>query len=56
VKSRREAIDWALRAPHPHPGEEAEIEVRQLFEVEDFSNATPELVAKERELRERSKR
>ncbi|HTO54753.1 MAG TPA: YciI family protein [Myxococcota bacterium] len=56
VKSRQEAIDWALRSPHPHPGEDAEIEVRQLFEVEDFSDVTPELVAKEKELRARSKR
>jgi hypothetical protein len=37
VKSKQEAIDWAKRCPSPH-GEEAEgeIELRQLFELEDF--------------------
>ncbi len=37
VKSKEEAIEWAMRAPAPH-GEDAkaEIEVRQLFELEDF--------------------
>ena len=51
VKSREEAIDLALRCPHPNPGEDSEIEIRQVFEPEDFSEASPELVAKERELR-----
>jgi hypothetical protein len=36
VKSREEAVEWAKRAPSPHPGEECEIEVRQFFELEDF--------------------
>ena len=36
VKSREEAIEWAKRAPAPHP-DEAEIEVRQLFELDDFA-------------------
>jgi len=35
VKSREEAIEWAKRAPNPG-GEEGEIELRQLFELEDF--------------------
>jgi hypothetical protein len=37
VKSRDEAIEWAMRFPAPH-GEDAEgeIEIRQLFEIEDF--------------------
>jgi hypothetical protein len=37
VKSREEAIEWAMRFPSPH-GEDAEgeIEIRQLFEIEDF--------------------
>ena len=37
VKSKEEAIEWAKRFPSPH-GEEAdgEIEIRQLFELEDF--------------------
>ncbi|HTS54100.1 MAG TPA: YciI family protein [Burkholderiales bacterium] len=37
VKSRAEAIEWAKRFPNPHgEGSDAEIEVRQLFELEDF--------------------
>jgi hypothetical protein len=37
VKSREEAIEWAKRAPNPHgEGRETEIEIRQLFELEDF--------------------
>src|SRR5579863_1163887 len=36
VKSREEAVEWAKRAPSPHPGDECEIEVRQFFELEDF--------------------
>jgi len=36
VKSMQEAVDWARRAPSPHPGEECEIEVRPFFELEDF--------------------
>jgi hypothetical protein len=37
VKSRSEAIEWAKRAPAPHgEGQEGEIELRQLFELEDF--------------------
>jgi hypothetical protein len=43
VKSREEAVEWARRAPNPHgDGADAEIEVRQLFELDDFdiSNET----------------
>jgi hypothetical protein len=37
VKSKEEAIEWAKRAPNPHgEGHEAEIEIRQFFELEDF--------------------
>jgi hypothetical protein len=36
VKSRQEAIEWAKRSPNPHPGQESEIEIRQVFEAEDF--------------------
>ena len=35
VKSRQEAIDWAKRIPNPY-GEDGEVEVRQLFELDDF--------------------
>jgi hypothetical protein len=43
-KSRQEAIEWVKRCPNPMPGEESEIEIRQLFEAEDFgAEFTPEL-------------
>jgi hypothetical protein len=38
VKSKEEAIEWASRAPAPHgEGVEGEIELRQLFELDDFA-------------------
>ena len=38
VKSKQEAIEWAKRFPNPHgEGSNSEIEVRQLFELEDFA-------------------
>ena len=37
AKSLQEAIEWAKRAPNPSGNEEAEIEVRQFFEMEDFA-------------------
>lgn len=40
VKSREEAIEWTRRFPNPvGEGREAEIEVRQLFELEDFGDS-----------------
>jgi hypothetical protein len=52
-KSREEAIEWAQRSPNPFPGQESEIEIRQLFEAEDFGKEfTPELRAQEERLRE----
>jgi len=55
VKSKQEAIDWVKRCPNPMPGEEAEIEIRQIFAPEDFGDAlTPELKAQEEELRARA--
>jgi hypothetical protein len=52
VKSMDEAIDWVRRCPDPMPGEESEIEIRPLFEAEDFgSELTPELRAQEDRLR-----
>jgi len=36
-KSLQEAIDWAKRCPNPMPGEDSNIEIRQVFEAEDFS-------------------
>ena len=52
VKSKEEAIEWIKRAPSPHPGQETEIEIRQIFETEDFGAAlTPELREQEERLR-----
>ena len=36
VNSLQEAIDWVKRAPNPFPGTDSEIEIRQVFEAEDF--------------------
>ena len=39
VRSREEALEWARRFPNPAGrGKEADIEVRQLFELEDFGD------------------
>ena len=52
VKSKEEAIEWVKRCPNPMPGTEAEIEIRQIFESEDFGEAlTPELREREERLR-----
>ena len=53
VKSREEAIEWAKRVPAPHgKGQEGEIEIRQVFEAEDFgAEFTPELREQEERLR-----
>jgi hypothetical protein len=54
-KSREEAIEWVKRCPNPMPGEESEIEIRQLFEAEDFGDEfTPELREQEKQLRAQS--
>ena len=37
VKSREEAMEWAKRIPAPHEGEDGEVEIRQFFELDDFS-------------------
>src|SRR5687767_10319973 len=52
VKSMEEALEWVKRCPDPMPGEEAEIEIRPIFEAEDFGDElTPELRAQEERLR-----
>ena len=51
VKSKEEAIEWAKRIPNP-TNEEGEIEIRQVFEAEDFgAEFTPELREQEERLR-----
>jgi hypothetical protein len=52
VKSKEEAIEWVKRIPNPMPGTETEVEIRQVFEIEDFgAAATPELREQEQRLR-----
>ncbi|MBP8117289.1 MAG: YciI family protein [Nitrospira sp.] len=51
-KSKAEAIEWVKRCPSPMPGEESEIEIRPLFEADDFgAELTPELREQEERLR-----
>jgi hypothetical protein len=53
AKSKEEAIEWVKRVPNPDAGEgESEIEIRQVFETEDFGDAaTPEVREREQRLR-----
>src|SRR5205085_9705205 len=52
-KSKEEAIEWVKRTPNPMPGTESEIEIRQIFEAEDFgAQLTPELREQEAKLRD----
>jgi hypothetical protein len=52
VQSREEAIEWIKRAPNPSPGQETEVEIRQIFSTEDFGDAmTPELREAEERMR-----
>lgn len=53
VKSMDEALEWVRRCPDPMPDEEGEIELRPIFEAEDFGEElTPELREKEEALRQ----
>jgi hypothetical protein len=57
VKSMEVAVDWARRCPNPMPGEEGELEIRPIFEAEDFGEEfTPELRAQEERLRQEIER
>lgn len=52
VSSMDEALEWARRCPDPMPGEAAELEIRPVFEMEDFGEEmTDELRAQEAEMR-----
>ena len=54
-KSKEDCIEWMKRCPNPMPGEDSEIEIRQIFEAEDFGEAfTPELREQEERLRAQS--
>jgi hypothetical protein len=51
VRSMEEAIEWAKRCPNPMPGEDSDLEIRPLYEAEDFGDAmTQELRDRENEL------
>ena len=51
VRSMEEAVEWARRCPNPH-NEDSILELRQVFEPEDFGDAlTPELREREKRLR-----
>jgi hypothetical protein len=52
VRSMEEAVEWARRCPDPMRGEDAELEIRPIFEADDFGKEfTPELRAQEERLR-----
>ena len=54
VKSMEEAVEWVKRCPNPHVGD-SEIEIRQIFELEDFgAELTPELREQEERIRKES--
>jgi hypothetical protein len=54
-KSLAEAIEWVKRCPNPHPNQESEIEIRQIFEAEDFgADFTPELQEQEERVRKQA--
>ncbi|HMJ10260.1 MAG TPA: YciI family protein [Polyangiaceae bacterium] len=57
VRSIEEAVEWARRCPDPMPGEEGELEIRPIFEAEDFGKEyTPELRARDERLRDEIER
>lgn len=52
VESMEEAVAWLKRCPNPMPGTEGEVEIREIFEMEDFAaQFTPELRAQEERMR-----
>ena len=57
VRSMDEAVGWARRCPDPMPGEDAELEIRPVFDADDFGKEfTPELRAQEERLRQEVER
>jgi hypothetical protein len=49
VKSMDEAVEWLKRCPDPMPGEESELEIRQVFEAADFAASDPSGVHRQKE-------
>jgi hypothetical protein len=56
VRSMDEALEWARRCPDPMPGEESEIELRPLYEMEDFGEVPPEVLERDERLRKELER
>jgi len=57
VKSKEEAIEWVKKCPNPMPNVESEIEIRQIFEAEDFgAEFTPEVREQEAKVRAEAER
>ncbi len=57
VRSMEEAVEWARRCPDPMPNEEGTLEIRPIFEAEDFGDEyTPELRARDERLRDELER
>jgi hypothetical protein len=57
VRSMEEAVEWARRCPDPMPDEEGELEIRPIFEADDFGKElTPELREREERLRQEIER
>ena len=52
-KNLQEAIEWAKKAPHPHPGHDTHLEIRPFYEPEDFG---AEMAKQERELLKKVKK
>jgi hypothetical protein len=50
VKSKEEAIEWVKRCPNPFYTD-SEIEIRQVYEMEDFGTLSPEIIEQEERLR-----
>jgi len=48
VRSMEEALEWVKRCPNPHEGE-SEIEIRRVFELEDFGSEPPARVREQEE-------
>lgn len=55
VKSMEEAVEWVKRMPNPMPGTESEVEIRRVFESEDFAPSDPTGEIREREEKLRAK-
>lgn len=55
ARSREECIEWVKRCPNPFPDGESEIEIRQIFEADDFgAEFTPELRAQEERIAQKA--